>query len=141
MESASFSSMLMTPYSQEQRKQSNTFKVKLGNISSASLTYLRTSSALIYPPRRLTTFTEKMMASHEVPLWKYTINTPGRTDVKIIRGVHSEPNETYRSKVGSINWLVMALRYDLSYTAKELSRVLTEPTTEANNFRTMLTIY
>jgi hypothetical protein len=36
------------------------------------------------------------------------------------------------NKVGSINWLVMALRYELSYTAKELSRVLTEPTKEAN---------
>ncbi len=54
------------------------------------------------------------------------------TDVNIIRGVNPEPNETYRSKVGSINWLVMALRYDLSYTVKGLSRVLTEPTREAN---------
>jgi hypothetical protein len=80
----------------------------------------------------MTTFTEKMMASHEVPLWTYKINTPGRTDVKIIRGVNPEPNEIYRSKVGSINWLVMALRYDLSYTVKELSRVLIEATREAN---------
>ncbi len=57
----------------------------------------------------MTAFTEKMMTSHEVPQWTYKITTPGRTDVKIVRGLNSVPNETYRSKVGSINWLVMAL--------------------------------
>jgi hypothetical protein len=66
---------------------------------------------------------------------KYNITTLGQTDVKKIRRINPEPNETYWSNVlvGSINWLVMALRYDLSYTAKELSRVLTEPNTTAAN--------
>jgi hypothetical protein len=51
---------------------------------------------------------------------------------KIIRGENLESNETYRSKVGSLNWLTMGLRMDLVFTIKELSRVLTEPTQEAN---------
>jgi hypothetical protein len=35
-------------------------------------------------------------------------------------------------KVGSLNWLTMGLCMDLVFTTKELSRVLTEPTKEAN---------
>ena len=64
--------------------------------------------------------------------WPYPIVTPGRTDIKIIRGENIEANDSYRSKVGSLNWLTMGLRMDLVYTTKELSRVLTEPTAEAN---------
>jgi hypothetical protein len=58
--------------------------------------------------------------------------TPGRTDIKIIRGENIEANESYRSKVGSLNWLTMGLRMDLVYITKELSRVLTEPAAETN---------
>ncbi len=58
--------------------------------------------------------------------------TPGRTDKKIVRGVDPEPNDKYRSKVGSLNWLTMGIRYDVVYTTKELSRVLFEPTKIVN---------
>jgi hypothetical protein len=34
--------------------------------------------------------------------------------------------------VGALNWLTMCLRYNLTYTTKELSRVLQEPTSTAN---------
>jgi hypothetical protein len=78
------------------------------------------------------TFTTKMLTALSVTSWPYPIVTPGRTDVKIIRGENLESNETYRSKVGSLNWLTMSLRMDLVFTTKELSRVLTEPTKEAN---------
>jgi hypothetical protein len=78
------------------------------------------------------TFTDKMLLALSVTPWPYPILTPGRTDIKIIRGENIEPNESYRSKVGSLNWLTMGLRMDLVYTTKELSRVLTEPTAEAN---------
>jgi hypothetical protein len=80
----------------------------------------------------MTSFTEKMLIALAVQPWPYPILTPGRTDIKIIQGANAEPNETYRSKVGSLNWLTMGLRMDLVYTTKELSRVLTEPTAEAN---------
>jgi hypothetical protein len=80
----------------------------------------------------MTTFTAKMLKTFSVEPWPYPIITPGRTDVKIIRGENLESNESYRSKVGSLNWLTMGLRMDLVFTTKELSRVLTEPTKEAN---------
>ncbi len=87
----------------------------------------------------MTTFTKKMLTALSVTPWPYPIITPGRTDVKIIRGENLEHNETYRSKVGSLNWLTMGLRMDLVFTTKELSRVLCEPTKEANQIlaRTM----
>ena len=57
------------------------------------------------------------------------IGTPGRTDMKILKDADDKTqDESYRSKVGSLNWLTMGLRYDLVYATKELSRVLTEPT-------------
>ncbi len=58
--------------------------------------------------------------------------TPGRTDKKVIRGLDPGPNESYRSKIGILNWLTMGVRYDLVYITKELSRVLSEPTKIAN---------
>jgi hypothetical protein len=87
----------------------------------------------------MTTFTKKMLTALSVTPWPYPILTPGRTDVKIIRGENLEHNDTYRSKVGSLNWLTMGLRMDLVFTTKELSRVLCEPTKEANQIlaRTM----
>ena len=80
----------------------------------------------------MTTFTTKMLNAMSVTPWPYPVITPGRTDIKIIRGENLESNDTYRSKVGSLNWLTMGLRMDLVFTTKELSRVLTEPTKEAN---------
>ena len=35
----------------------------------------------------------------------------------------SEPDELYRRKVGTIGWAVLGLRFDVSFTHKELSRV------------------
>jgi hypothetical protein len=61
------------------------------------------------------------------------ILTPGRTDKKIIRGDNPETNNAYRSQVGTLNWLCMSVRFDIVYTAKELSRVLCEPTQIAND--------
>ena len=55
---------------------------------------------------------------------KYPVLTPGRTDKKIVREQEPEENDKYRSHVGALNWLTMCLRYDLTYTTKELSRVL-----------------
>jgi hypothetical protein len=63
---------------------------------------------------------------------KEKVLTPGRTDKKISRGVDPEPNEKYRSKVGRLNWLTMGIRYDVVYTTKELSRVLSKLTKIAN---------
>jgi hypothetical protein len=54
--------------------------------------------------------------------------TPGRTDKKIIRDQDHQPDPTYRSKVGSLMWTTMGIRYDITYTVKELSRVLQQPT-------------
>ncbi len=61
------------------------------------------------------------------------IITPGRTDKKVVRGQEPEPNQEYRSHVGTLNWLSMGIRYDIVYTIKELSRVLNEPTKVAND--------
>jgi hypothetical protein len=66
------------------------------------------------------TFTEKMINAFQIhDTYPGDILTPGRTDKKVIRGDNPEPNATYRSKVGSLNWLTMGIRYDLSYTTKE----------------------
>jgi hypothetical protein len=80
------------------------------------------------------TFTTKMidaLGTNEHDL-KYPILTPGRTDKKIVREQEPEENERYRSHVGALNWLTMCLRYELTYTTKELSRVLQQPTKTAN---------
>ncbi len=61
------------------------------------------------------------------------IITPGRTDKKVVRGQEPEPNQEYRSHVGTLNWLSMGIRYDIVYTTKELSRVLNELTKVAND--------
>jgi hypothetical protein len=55
---------------------------------------------------------------------KYPILTPGRTDKKIVREQEPEENERYSSHVGALNWLTMCLRYDLTYTTKELSQLV-----------------
>jgi hypothetical protein len=62
-----------------------------------------------------------------------TILTPGRTDKKIIKDQDPEPNDNYRSHVGTLNWLSMGIRFDVVYTTKELSRVLATPTQTAND--------
>ena len=82
------------------------------------------------------TFTDKLMKTFDIKGWPYPITTPGRTDVKICKGESPESNETYRSKVGGLNWLSMCLRFDIVYATKELSRVLSEPTTTANTLLT-----
>ena len=72
----------------------------------------------------MSTFTKKLKETFKIP----PILTPGRTDRKIIRGQDVEPEDTYRSKVGSLMWATMGIRYDIVYAVKELSRVLQEPT-------------
>jgi hypothetical protein len=67
--------------------------------------------------------------------------SPGRTDKKIVRGEQLEANEQYRSKVGSLNWLTMGIRYDVVYATKELSRVLSEPTKIANDMLERALLY
>jgi hypothetical protein len=74
----------------------------------------------------MSTFTGKLEQAFD------GLQTPGRTDKKIVRGQDPEKNEQYRSHVGAMNWLTMCLHYDLAYTTKELSRVLQEPTKTAN---------
>ncbi len=91
----------------------------------------------------MSTFTSKMISALQMhDTYPGDIITPGRTDKKVIRGEKPERNESYRSKVGSLNWLTMGIRYDISYTTKELSRVLAEPTETANDIlnRTLLYI-
>ncbi len=79
------------------------------------------------------TFTSKMIDALQVrDGYPGEILTPGRTDKKIVRGEGIEPNDTFRSKVGSLNWFTTGIRYDIVYTTKELSRVLAEPTKTAN---------
>ncbi len=79
------------------------------------------------------TFTAKMVDALQVhDDYPEDIITPGRTDKKVIRGENVEPNQTYRSKVESLNWLTMGIRFDVVYMTKELSRVLAEPTKTAN---------
>ncbi len=57
---------------------------------------------------------------------------PGRTDKKISIDDPHEPNDKYRSYVGTLNWLSMGLRYDMAFVTKELSPVLDKPTPSAN---------
>ena len=78
----------------------------------------------------MNTFTEKLNEAFQIPN-TLPILTPGRTDKKIIRHEEPEPDPTYRSKVGSLMWTTMGTRYDITYTVKELSRVLQEPTKTA----------
>ncbi len=88
------------------------------------------------------TFTTKMLATFQVDdTYPGDILTPGRTDKKIIRGDELEPNDQYRSKVGSLNWLTMGIRYDVVYATKELSRVLSEPTKIANDMLDRAILY
>ncbi len=75
----------------------------------------------------MSTFTNKVKETFMVPD-SPPIQTPGRTDRKIIRGQDTQPDDTYRSKVGSSMWATMGIRYDIVYAVKELSRVLQEPT-------------
>jgi hypothetical protein len=81
----------------------------------------------------MSTFTEKLQQAFDLKdnVWG-GLQTPGRTDKKIVRGQNPEKIEQYRSHVGAMNRLTMCLRYDLAYTTKELSRVLQEPTKTAN---------
>ena len=67
--------------------------------------------------------------------------TPGRTDKKINREDEHEPNDKYRSYVGTLNWLSMGLRYDIAFVTKELSRVLDKPTKTANEIVKRALIY
>jgi hypothetical protein len=67
--------------------------------------------------------------------------TPGRTDKKVNREDEHEPNDKYRSYVGTLNWLSMGLRYDIAFTTKELSRVLDKPTKIANEIVNRALIY
>ncbi len=73
------------------------------------------------------TYTNKVKETFKIPDTT-KILTPGRTDRKIIRGEDIQPGPTYRSKVGSLMWATMGVRYDIVYVVKELSRVLQEPT-------------
>ncbi len=73
------------------------------------------------------TFTTKLQDTFNVPQ-STPILTPGRTDRKIIRGEDPSTDPTYRSKVGSLMWTTMGIRYDVTYAVKEISRVLQEPT-------------
>ncbi len=73
------------------------------------------------------TFTSKLQETFNIPPTN-PILTPGRTDRKIIRDEDPSPDPTYRSKVGSLMWTTMGIRYDITYAVKELSRVLQEPT-------------
>jgi hypothetical protein len=75
----------------------------------------------------MSTFTKKLKETFKIPD-SAPILTPGPTDRKIIRGQDVEPEDTYRSKVGSLMWATMGIRYDIVYAVKELSRVLQEPT-------------
>jgi hypothetical protein len=75
------------------------------------------------------TFTKKLTDTFKIiddP--NRTILTPNRVDRKIIRGENVTKDDTFRSKVGSLMWLCMGIRYGLVYVTKELSRVLQEPT-------------
>jgi hypothetical protein len=75
------------------------------------------------------TFTNKLTETFKIPNDpNRTVLTPGRVDKKIIRGENVSKDATFRSKVGSLMWLCMGIRYDLVYVTKELSRVLQDPT-------------
>ncbi len=42
------------------------------------------------------------------------ILTPGRTDKKILKDHDPEPNNNYRSHVGTLNWLSMGVQFDVA---------------------------
>jgi hypothetical protein len=88
------------------------------------------------------TFTGKMVDALQVhDDYLGEIITPGRTDKKIVRGEDIEPDKSYRSKVGSLNWLTMGIRFDVVYMTKEMSRVLAESTKTANEILKRALIY
>ncbi len=89
----------------------------------------------------MNTFTKKLKETFKL-LDSPTILTPesrhssfslldSPTDKKIIREQDPQSDPSYRSKVGSLMWTTMGIRYDITYTVKELSRVLQEPTKTA----------
>ena len=75
----------------------------------------------------MSTFTNKLKETFKITD-SPPILTPGRTDRKIIRRQDIQPDDSFRSNVGSLMWATMGIRYDIIYTVKELSRVLQEPT-------------
>jgi hypothetical protein len=80
-------------------------------------------------------FTKKFLASCNITAaHPYPIYAPGLTNMNIVRDADAPrapiPDAAYRQKAGSLNWLVMALRYDLNYSTKELSRVADCPTVD-----------
>jgi hypothetical protein len=82
-------------------------------------------------------FTKKFLASCAITTpHPYPIFSPGLTNMKITRDPAAAralvPDADYRKKAGSLNWLVMALRYDINYSTKELSRVADCPTVDAD---------
>ncbi len=88
------------------------------------------------------TFTSKMIATFSIhDDHPGDVLTPGRTDKKIVRDEDPKPNDKYRRQVGSLNWLTMGIRYDVVYTTKELSRVLSEPTKIASEILHRAMIY
>ncbi len=90
----------------------------------------------------MSTFTSKMetvLSIHDP--FPGVILTHGRTEKKVNRNDQHEPNEQYRSHVGSLNWLTMGLRYDMAFTTKELSRVLCAPTSLANQLVQRALVY
>jgi hypothetical protein len=88
----------------------------------------------------MSTFTNKLKDTFKIPD-SPPISTPGRTDRKIIRGQDIQPDETYRSKVGSLMWATLGIRYDIIYAVKELSRVLQEPTKIAHEILDRIPTY
>ena len=80
-------------------------------------------------------FTKKMIEKFQIPMGSHPLLTPGRTDIKISRDDvrPKEEDDQFRSKVGSLSWLTLGLRYDLAYSTKELSRVLDQPTIKAQD--------
>ena len=76
-----------------------------------------------------------MAEKFQLPHGEIPVRTPGRTDLRISR-LDVQPttkDNEYRSKVGSLAWLSLGLRYDLAYSTKELSRVLDQPTVIAQD--------
>jgi hypothetical protein len=52
-----------------------------------------------------------------------------------------EHDVKYRSHVDALNWLTMYLRFELTYTTKELSRTLQEPTKTAKEILKRRTLF
>jgi hypothetical protein len=73
------------------------------------------------------------------------IFTPGPIDLKIVRGDDepraAKPDENYRKKRGSYNWLVAGLRHDFKHSTKECSRVADNPTLIAEQMTDRLLLY